>query len=85
MQQTALCARKIGAFLKPRISPTTLPIYRCAAADAQPVRPQIARLTIAKPDNLYVCAIPASVVHYDGPATLQLFDRLQIWNQTNEL
>jgi Ser/Thr protein kinase RdoA (MazF antagonist) len=37
MQRTALCARKIVAFLKLGISPTVLPIYGCAAADAQSV------------------------------------------------
>jgi hypothetical protein len=40
MQRTALCARKIVAFLNAGISPTVIPIYRCAAADAQPVGPQ---------------------------------------------
>ena len=38
MQRTALCARKIVAFLKAGIGPTAFPIYQCAAADAQPVR-----------------------------------------------
>jgi len=38
MQRTALCARKIVAFLKVRIGSTLVPIYRCAAADAQTVR-----------------------------------------------
>jgi hypothetical protein len=37
MQRTARCAHKIGAFLKAGISPIVFPIYRCAAADAQPV------------------------------------------------
>ncbi len=37
MQRTALCARKIGAFLEVRIGSTPVPIYRCAAADAQTV------------------------------------------------
>jgi len=37
MQRTALCARKIVAFLKVGIGPTVFPIYWCAAADAQPV------------------------------------------------
>jgi hypothetical protein len=37
MQRTALCARKIVAFLNVRISPTVFPIYQCAAADAQAV------------------------------------------------
>ncbi len=37
MQRTALCARKIGAFLKVGISWTPVPIYGCAAADAQTV------------------------------------------------
>jgi hypothetical protein len=37
MQRTALCARKIMAFLKLRIGSKVSPIYRCAAADAQPV------------------------------------------------
>jgi len=37
MQRTALCARKIVAFLKAGISSATIPIYECAAADAQPV------------------------------------------------
>ncbi len=39
MQRTALRARKIIAFLKVGISPTVLPIYGCAAADAQAVGP----------------------------------------------
>ena len=38
MQRTALCTRKIVAFLNVRIGPTAFPIYRCAAADAQAVR-----------------------------------------------
>jgi hypothetical protein len=37
LQRTALCARKIGAFLKVRIGSKPLPIYQCAAADAQAV------------------------------------------------
>jgi hypothetical protein len=37
MQRTALRARKIGAFLKVGISATAVPIYECAAADAQTV------------------------------------------------
>jgi len=37
LQRTALCARKIGAILKPGISPIAIPIYRCAAAEAQAV------------------------------------------------
>jgi hypothetical protein len=37
MQRTALRARKILAFLNVRIGPTAVPLYRCAAADAQPV------------------------------------------------
>jgi hypothetical protein len=37
MQRTALRARKIVAFLKAGIDPTAFLIYRCAAADAQPV------------------------------------------------
>ena len=40
MQRTALCARKIVAFLKAGIGPTAFPIYGCAAADAQPVGPR---------------------------------------------
>jgi len=39
MQRTALRAHKIAAFLKAGIGPSTFPIYRCAAADAQTVRP----------------------------------------------
>jgi hypothetical protein len=39
MQRTALCARKIAAFLKSGIGSRPVPIYRCAAADAQPVGP----------------------------------------------
>jgi hypothetical protein len=38
MQRTALCAHKIAAILKAGISPTALPIYQCAAAEAQAVR-----------------------------------------------
>ena len=37
MQRTALCAHKIGAFLKAGIGATPVPIYWCAAADAQTV------------------------------------------------
>ncbi len=37
MQRTALCALKIGAFLKVGIGSIPVPIYRCAAADAQAV------------------------------------------------
>ena len=37
LQRTALCAHKIIAILKVRISTTAFPIYRCAAADAQGV------------------------------------------------
>jgi hypothetical protein len=40
MQRTALCARKIVAFLKLGFGSTPVPIYRCAAADAQPVGPR---------------------------------------------
>src|SRR6266511_3234354 len=36
MQRTALCARKIAAFLTVRTSLIPVPIYCCAAADAQP-------------------------------------------------
>jgi hypothetical protein len=39
MQRTALCARKIVAFLKVGIGSKPVPIYWCAAADAQPVVP----------------------------------------------
>ncbi len=37
LQRTALCAHKIGAFLKAGIGPTTFPIYERAAAEAQAV------------------------------------------------
>jgi hypothetical protein len=37
MQRTALCARKIVAILKVGFGSTLVPIYRCAAADAQAV------------------------------------------------
>jgi len=37
LQRTALCARKILAFLKVGIGSTPVPIYQCAAADAQAV------------------------------------------------
>jgi hypothetical protein len=37
LQRTALCARKIVAFLKPGFSPTAFPIYCSAAAEAQTV------------------------------------------------
>jgi hypothetical protein len=36
-QLTALCARKIGAFLKSEIGTIAFPIYECAAAEAQAV------------------------------------------------
>jgi len=39
MQQTALCAHKILAFLQVGIGSTSVPIYECAAADAQSVSP----------------------------------------------
>src|SRR6266508_4031572 len=39
LQRTALCAHKIGAILTVGFSPTVFPIYDCAAAEAQPVRP----------------------------------------------
>jgi hypothetical protein len=39
MQRTALRAHKIGAFLKVGVSPSAVPIYQCAAADAQTVGP----------------------------------------------
>jgi hypothetical protein len=41
MQRTALCARKIVAFLKAGIGPSLFLIYWRAAADAQAVRPQM--------------------------------------------
>ncbi len=37
MQRTALCAHKIGAFVKVGIGSKRIPIYRCAAANAQTV------------------------------------------------
>jgi len=37
MQRTALGAREIAPFLKAGISLNAFPVYRCAAADAQPV------------------------------------------------
>jgi hypothetical protein len=40
LQLTALCAREIVAFLKAGISLLVVPIYRCAAAEAQDVGPQ---------------------------------------------
>jgi len=40
MQRTALCAHKIGPILKPSFVSTLVPIYHCAAADAQTVGPQ---------------------------------------------
>ncbi len=39
LQRTALCAHKIGAILTVGFSPTVFPIYDCAAAEAQPVKP----------------------------------------------
>jgi hypothetical protein len=38
MQQTALRTREIVAFLKVRIGSMPVPIYPCAAAEAQAVR-----------------------------------------------
>src|SRR5262249_21151313 len=38
LQRTALCTRKIGAFLQVGISPSAFPIYEGAAAEAQAVR-----------------------------------------------
>ena len=43
MQRTALRAREIAAFLKVRIGSPPVPIYRCAAADAQPVGPVLSQ------------------------------------------
>jgi hypothetical protein len=37
----ALCAHKIGAFLKSEFGSKAFPIYECAAAEAQAVGPQI--------------------------------------------
>jgi hypothetical protein len=51
MQRTALCARKILAFLKAGISPTPVPIYECAAADAQTVGRH--HFTLASPELLW--------------------------------
>jgi len=39
LQRTALGADKIAAILELGISPTAFPIYQCAAAEAQAVRP----------------------------------------------
>jgi hypothetical protein len=39
LERTALCAEKIAAILKPRINSKALPIYECAAAQAQAVGP----------------------------------------------
>jgi hypothetical protein len=39
MQRMALCARKIMTFLKGGIGSKPVPIYWCAAADAQAVSP----------------------------------------------
>jgi hypothetical protein len=36
---TPLCGRKIRAFLKPGFGSLAFSIYRCGAADAQPVGP----------------------------------------------
>ena len=57
MQQTALRARKIGAFLKVGIGLDVIPIYGCAAADAQTVsRQSITRISILGAVMLY-CTI----------------------------
>jgi hypothetical protein len=39
LQRTALSADKIGAILKAGVGPIVLPIYNCAAAEAQAVSP----------------------------------------------
>src|SRR5690349_18020386 len=39
LQRTALCADKIGAFLKAGSNQRAFPIYGCAAAEAQAVGP----------------------------------------------
>src|SRR5262245_6095982 len=39
LERTALCADKIGAFLKAGFRTIAFPIYWCAAAQAQAVRP----------------------------------------------
>jgi hypothetical protein len=45
LERTALCADKIAAILKPRISSKALPIYECAAAQAQAVGQPLSSLS----------------------------------------
>ncbi len=72
LQRTALCARKIAAFLKAGISLTAISSYGCAAAEAQAVSPPSIKVALVE----HMCDVILSIDHrgpnVQGGATMTI-------------